>query len=88
VGPRAGLDAVSKRKIPSPRRDSNPYHPARSQSLYRLSYPGSYDTARQNKMNKKETTIKYTRLYKFKGKTKKKNENTTKEVMETETRNV
>jgi hypothetical protein len=27
VGPRAGLDAVSKRKIPSLRRESNPYHP-------------------------------------------------------------
>jgi len=27
VGPRTGLDAVSKRKIPSPRRDSNPNHP-------------------------------------------------------------
>jgi hypothetical protein len=25
VGPRAGLDAVVKKKIPSPRRDSNPY---------------------------------------------------------------
>jgi hypothetical protein len=24
VGPRAGLDAVVKRKIPSPRQDSNP----------------------------------------------------------------
>jgi hypothetical protein len=27
VGPRVGLDAMSKRKIPSPRRDSNPDHP-------------------------------------------------------------
>jgi hypothetical protein len=44
VGPRADLDAVSKRKIPSPRRDSNPDHQARSQSLYRLSYPGSLVT--------------------------------------------
>jgi hypothetical protein len=26
VGPRAGLDAVSKRKIPSTLRDSNPNH--------------------------------------------------------------
>jgi hypothetical protein len=32
VGPRAGLDKVVKRKIPSPRRDSNPDRPARSQS--------------------------------------------------------
>jgi hypothetical protein len=29
-GPRAGLDAVVKREIPSPCRDSNPDHPARS----------------------------------------------------------
>jgi hypothetical protein len=35
VSPRAGLDAVVKRKIPSLRRDSNPHHPARS--------PGSSD---------------------------------------------
>jgi hypothetical protein len=34
VGPRAVLDAVVKRKIPSPRRESNP-------ALYRLSYRGS-----------------------------------------------
>jgi hypothetical protein len=27
VGPRAGLDAVVKRKIPSPRRESNPRTP-------------------------------------------------------------
>jgi hypothetical protein len=27
VGPRAGLDTVSKRKIPSPYRDSNPDNP-------------------------------------------------------------
>jgi hypothetical protein len=27
VGPRAGLDAVSKRKIPSSGRESNPDHP-------------------------------------------------------------
>jgi hypothetical protein len=30
VGPRASLDAVAKRKIPSPRRESNPNRPARS----------------------------------------------------------
>jgi hypothetical protein len=33
VGPRAGLDAVVKRKIPSPCQDSNPDHPARSSVL-------------------------------------------------------
>jgi hypothetical protein len=27
VGPRAGLATVSKRKIPNPRRESNPDHP-------------------------------------------------------------
>jgi hypothetical protein len=27
VGPRACVDTVSKRKIPSPHRDSNPHHP-------------------------------------------------------------
>jgi len=39
VGPRAGLDAVSKRKIPSPHRSAD--HPALNQSLYGLNYPGS-----------------------------------------------
>jgi hypothetical protein len=45
VGPRAGLDTVEKRKIPSLRREiepPNPVRPARSQSLYRLRYHGSY----------------------------------------------
>jgi hypothetical protein len=42
VNPRAGLDAVSKIKIPIPRRGSNLDRPARSQLLYQLSYPGSY----------------------------------------------
>jgi hypothetical protein len=35
VGPRAGLDAVVKRKIPSPLRESNPDHPVRSPELWR-----------------------------------------------------
>jgi hypothetical protein len=41
---RAVLDAVVKRKIPSPRRESNPRTPivqVVAQSLYRLSYHGS-----------------------------------------------
>jgi hypothetical protein len=38
VGPKAGLDAVVKRKIPSPSRKSNPDQP-----LYRLSYSGSLE---------------------------------------------
>jgi hypothetical protein len=39
MGPRAGLYVVEKRKISCTRRESNPSRPARSQSLYRLSYP-------------------------------------------------
>jgi hypothetical protein len=46
VGPRAGLDTVSKIKIPSPHRESNSDRPARSQSLYRLSYLGSLSDKR------------------------------------------
>jgi hypothetical protein len=38
VGPRVGLDDVEKRKIVHCR-ESNPGRPARSPSLYRLSYP-------------------------------------------------
>jgi hypothetical protein len=44
VGPRASLDAVANRKIPSPCQESNfhfPDYAARSQSPYRLSYLGS-----------------------------------------------
>jgi len=39
VGPRTGVEAVVKRKTPSPRRESNPPNsdrPARSPALYRL----------------------------------------------------
>jgi hypothetical protein len=39
VGPRAGLDGVENL---APYRDSSPDRPARSESLYRLSYPGSF----------------------------------------------
>jgi hypothetical protein len=42
VGPRAGLDARARRKILCPCRGSNPGRPFRSQTLYRLSYRGSY----------------------------------------------
>jgi hypothetical protein len=42
VDPGTGPDMTSKRKVPSPFRDSNTDNLARSQSLYRLSYPGSY----------------------------------------------
>jgi hypothetical protein len=41
VGPRAGLDTAKKREISCPCRESNSNRPARSSSLYRLSYPGS-----------------------------------------------
>jgi hypothetical protein len=41
VSPRIGLDVVEKRKIPSAHQELKPDCPACSQSLYRLSYPGS-----------------------------------------------
>jgi hypothetical protein len=44
VGPRAGLDAEARRKILCFCRGSNPGRPVRSQSLYWLSYPGSFGT--------------------------------------------
>jgi hypothetical protein len=40
VGPRAGMDAVEKRKLFCPSCESNPDLPFRSLSLYRLSYLG------------------------------------------------
>jgi hypothetical protein len=46
VGSRAVLDAVVKRKIPSPRRESNPRTPIVQPvvwALYKLSYDGSVD---------------------------------------------
>jgi hypothetical protein len=41
VGPGAGLDAVEKRKISCPCRESNPGHSASRPSLWRPSYPSS-----------------------------------------------
>jgi hypothetical protein len=41
VGPRAGLYAGAKRKSLCPCQGSNPDRPARSQTLYCLSYRGS-----------------------------------------------
>jgi hypothetical protein len=41
-GPRAGLDAENRRKILCSCWGSNPGCPVRSQTLYWLSYPGSY----------------------------------------------
>jgi hypothetical protein len=48
VGLSAGLDVVLKRKIRSPRRESNPNHPIVQPlaTLYRLSYPSSSHTKR------------------------------------------
>jgi hypothetical protein len=39
VIPRAGLDAVEKREVSYPCRESNPGRPSHSTSLYRLRYP-------------------------------------------------
>jgi hypothetical protein len=41
MGPRAGLDTEARGKFICPCRGSNPGRPARSQTLYWLSYPGS-----------------------------------------------
>jgi hypothetical protein len=46
VGSRAGLDTVEYRKICCNCRESNPGRPARSPSLYRLCYPGSFSILR------------------------------------------
>jgi hypothetical protein len=43
VGPRAVLDTVVKRKIPTRIEPYNPDRPTRSPALYRLSYHGSSD---------------------------------------------
>jgi hypothetical protein len=42
VGPRAGLDAVEKRKITSSLRKPNPCPTACGMLLHRLSYPNGY----------------------------------------------
>jgi hypothetical protein len=43
VGINVGLDAIEKGKKSCPYRESNPGHLARSQSLHRLSSPGSQE---------------------------------------------
>jgi hypothetical protein len=56
VGPRTGLNRATNRKIPGPRRESNPDRPdrsVRSQSLYRLSYPSSFTEAPYNEFKSK-----------------------------------
>jgi hypothetical protein len=50
VGPRAGLDGGARRKILCLCRGSNPDRPARSQTLYCLSYRGSTKTKQQLKL--------------------------------------
>jgi hypothetical protein len=62
VGPRASLDVMSKRKITSSRQESKPDRPARSQSLYQPSYPGSLIWTSACNMVKWESTM-YTRMY-------------------------
>jgi hypothetical protein len=63
VGPRTGLDDVEKRKIlPSPGLELRLLgRPARSQSLYRLRYPGPLSNASINNKKyigyKKEATV-------------------------------
>jgi hypothetical protein len=56
VGRRAGLDVVEKRKfLTLPGLEPRPVgRPAHSQSLYRLSYPGSNDrsSSDENKLKK------------------------------------
>jgi hypothetical protein len=42
LGPIAGMDIVEKRNISCPGRKSNSGRPARSRTLYRLSYTGSF----------------------------------------------
>jgi hypothetical protein len=50
VDPRAGLDDMEKRKFYTlPGLEFRPPNPARSQSLYRLSYPGSFLVEGTNK---------------------------------------
>jgi len=44
VGPRAGMDTVSKRKFPNPRRKSNPDHPAR----ILVAIPAPFETCGKN----------------------------------------
>jgi hypothetical protein len=51
VGPRAGLDAMEKRKI-LPYRGSNPGCPAHSLLLYHLSYPNSIFACCINKISR------------------------------------
>jgi hypothetical protein len=57
MGPRAVLDAVVYRKIPSTRRESNPDRPARSPALYRLSYHGSLNMVLGSEISRSLDTV-------------------------------
>jgi hypothetical protein len=57
--PRTVLDAVVKRKIPSPRRESNSDRPARSLALYRLSYHGSWGMVMHERKHSSIYHLKY-----------------------------
>jgi hypothetical protein len=67
MGTRAGLDAVEKRKIPSHRRESNPDRPARSQSLYQLSYPRAGKYVKFSSVQKNNTKVRYSNLLQISG---------------------
>jgi hypothetical protein len=57
VGPRAVLDAVVKRKIPSPRRKSNPKTPNLIQTL--ISVPGYFLQSHVTSLTKLQTYSPY-----------------------------
>jgi hypothetical protein len=58
AGLRFGLHAVENREI-LPCRESNPYLPTRSPSLYRLLYPDSSELLRASQINTNETNMNY-----------------------------
>jgi hypothetical protein len=62
VGPRASLDTVLKRKIPSSHQESNPDYPACSQLSYQLRYPSSHTNIEQQVNNSFVYKIKYSDL--------------------------
>jgi hypothetical protein len=67
VGPRAGLDEVVKRKIPSTYRDSNPRSSSPEPSAIPLNYPGFSVRRLANKMNAKRTKYKEIHVFRMQG---------------------
>jgi hypothetical protein len=62
VGPRAGLDAVVKKKIPNPCGDSNPPNiQSEANALLPLSYPGSFGrlSIQKYRMTFEETKVEF-----------------------------